>query len=337
MTRLALSRLSRFTRADRGSVAATFSLSLIPMLAFAGVAIDYGRAMMVRDSMQKSADMAALSAAGSDSASVSRTIDAARADLEGNFATSLRGLAVQGKWLSPTDFQVVTQGAVPTTILQAVPGMPKELGVGVEAVARVYQPIVVATKPKVSQLDPEAADYNRISVYCFNPAKRSDPATKGRTKFVDIADNAGTKFNYTMPACQAGETVSYKLKNVRNARTSPSKWNDARVENYSYFTDTTLEGYTQKHNLGGVEILETVLCDSLAVCKPQSQGGVLPSGKNRTPRVEARECSPGKLMYFGWEDRPPGLGWTDRDYDDIRVIVECPSITKGQKQVRLIR
>ena len=31
------------------------------------------------------------------------------------------------------------------------------------------------------------------------------------------------------------------------------------------------------------------------------------------------------------------LGWTDRDYDDIRVIVECPSITKGQKQVRLIK
>ncbi len=337
MTRIALSPTLRFLPDDRGSIATIFSLSLVPMLAFAGVAIDYGRAVMVRDSMQKSADMAALGAAGSDSADVSRAISAARADLQGNLAASLRGLDVQGKWLSPTDFQVITQGAVPTTILQAVPGMPKEIGVGVEAVARVYQPIVVSAKPKVSQLDPEAADYNRISVYCFNPAKRSDPTTKGRTKFVDIADNAGTKFNYTMPACSPGETVSYKLKNVRNARTSPSKWNDPRVENYSYFTDTTLEGYTQKHNLGGVEILETVLCDNLTVCKPQSQGGVLPSGKNRTPRVETRECAPGKLMYFGWEDRPPGLGWTDRDYDDIRVIVECPSITKGQKQVRLIK
>ena len=43
-------------------------------------------------------------------------------------------------------------------------------------------------------------------------------------------------------------------------------------------------------------------------------------------------------MYYGWEDRPPGMpghqntggnwqhvAWTDRDYDDIRIVIACPA------------
>ena len=41
-------------------------------------------------------------------------------------------------------------------------------------------------------------------------------------------------------------------------------------------------------------------------------------------------------MYFGWEDRPPGFGSSDRDYDDIRLIVSCPEIIQiADKQVRI--
>ena len=57
----------------------------------------------------------------------------------------------------------------------------------------------------------------------------------------------------------------------------------------------------------------------------------------RTPQQADQACSPGKYIYFGWEDRPPGYGWTDSDYDDIRVVVECPSTTTTRKTVvRLI-
>jgi hypothetical protein len=53
-------------------------------------------------------------------------------------------------------------------------------------------------------------------------------------------------------------------------------------------------------------------------------------------------------MYYGWEDRPPGvagpsgnwthIAWTDRDFDDIRVIMECPQYDdQGERFVRLIR
>jgi hypothetical protein len=52
-------------------------------------------------------------------------------------------------------------------------------------------------------------------------------------------------------------------------------------------------------------------------------------------------------MYYGWEDRPPGLSgtssnwqhiaWTDKDYDDIRIIIKCPTFeTVGERNARLI-
>jgi hypothetical protein len=79
-------------------------------------------------------------------------------------------------------------------------------------------------------------------------------------------------------------------------------------------------------DFGGLDILETVRCDTLEECRPTTQGGVVPAGRNRTPNHETRPCVPGKFMYFGWEDRPPGIGaWTDTDYDDIVFVMQCPT------------
>jgi hypothetical protein len=91
------------------------------------------------------------------------------------------------------------------------------------------------------------------------------------------------------------------------------------------------------HNFeGGIPILETVLCNNLNQCKGKGNGGIIPEGRSRNPQWANRPCEPGKFMYFGWEDRPPGYGWTDSDYDDIRVIVECPKIsTETTTTVRL--
>lgn len=141
-----------------------------------------------------------------------------------------------------------------------------------------------------------------------------------------IADNAGTEYVYTMPVCDAGQLLSYNLTNVRNARTQPAQWNNRRAERYEYFTDTTLNMGVEAYDLDGRAILETVFCNSLQECRPRSQGGIIPEGKDRTPQRARRACAPGKYMYYGWEDRPPGSGWTDRDYDDIRILVECPAI-----------
>jgi hypothetical protein len=159
-----------------------------------------------------------------------------------------------------------------------------------------------------------------------------------------------------MPACKANETFSYRLYNVRNARTQPHLWDTAQPgtliannaadwadpwsnnKSYNYYSDTRMVGGVPTHQFAnGVPILETVICKNLGQCKAKGNGGILPSGTNRTPQQATEACSPGKYIYFGWEDRPPGYGWTDSDYDDIRVIVECPSTTTTSSTVvRLI-
>ncbi|MEH2477044.1 Flp pilus assembly protein TadG [Nitrobacteraceae bacterium AZCC 2146] len=52
--------LARFARAERGNIAATFAIVLVPLLAFVGAAVDYSRAYNARTSMQGALDSAAL-------------------------------------------------------------------------------------------------------------------------------------------------------------------------------------------------------------------------------------------------------------------------------------
>ena len=49
-------------------------------------------------------------------------------------------------------------------------------------------------------------------------------------------------------------------------------------------------------------------------------------------------CSESKSMYFGWEDRPPSAGGSDKDYNDIRILVSCPTLVKiADKEVRIVQ
>jgi hypothetical protein len=111
-----------------------------------------------------------------------------------------------------------------------------------------------------------------------------------------------------------------------------------------------LSNGTEIIDLQGFNILETVLCDSLSRCSPGSLGSSIPTGRNRaaTRQREAQPCQPGKFMYFGFEDRPPGQAgradnwlwpaWTDSDFDDIRIVMKCPNSGRlGDAIVRLVR
>ena len=55
--------LKRFFDAEQGNVAIVFALSLLPMTAFAGAALDYSRAGAARNKLQTATDAAALGAA----------------------------------------------------------------------------------------------------------------------------------------------------------------------------------------------------------------------------------------------------------------------------------
>ncbi|HEY8564417.1 MAG TPA: pilus assembly protein TadG-related protein [Beijerinckiaceae bacterium] len=370
----------RFWRDVRGTTAVLFGLAMLPLLGLTGVAVDYSRATNLHGFLQTASDAAAIGAAAAeDPEGSNRALGGARSVIATHTgARALQNVNVLGKWLTAVDYEVTIQGRMDATIMQAVPFLPKTMDLKVVSVARVTQPLMTAAAPRISQLDPEAGDYNQLSVYCFDASKKdranngngnsgngngngngnsrngnngngngnsgnsngqanSGSDEKGRSQMTPIADNGGTTYTFRMPTCGEGETLSYKLKNVRGARTRPSMWNDSTVEQYEYFTDTTVVGAVQKQNTG-VDILETAICDTFESCKPISRGGVLPEGRERTPQQTEKACEPGKFLYMGWEDRPPGRGWTDRDYDDIRIVMECPRFERsGTKQVRLIK
>ena len=326
------SLLHRFRSDARGNVAVITALTAIPLCAAGGIAIDYSRASLVRTFLQAEADSAALAAAvGGPTADDMKWLTAAEQHTNSRFAPTIDKISVQGKWLTATDFGVDATASVPTTLLAAIPGFSKLMDVKVAAVARYSEPVLEYQPPTLAQLDPDAADYNRIYVYCYNPK------TKKRTQETAVADNGGTKYTYTMPLCGPTENLSYRLHNVRNARTTKSKWDSSKAEHYEYYTDTVITGGAETYALQ-YSLLETVLCDSEAACKSKSQGGILPEGANRVPLKATATCSTGKYFYYGWEDRPPEQGGSDKDYNDIRIVIACPKVkSSGANSVRLIK
>ena len=330
-----------FWRNEDGGIAVAFALAAVPMIGIAGMAIDYMRASEVRTALQVEADAAALASAASKDPSASNAwVTNLKSTMTDKFggAAAIDNLTADGQWVTTSDFRVEASADVPLTFLRIIPGIEDHFDVSVESVARVTKPKLTYKPPKFTDLDPEASDYNRLSVYCFDVEKKTDPMTQGRSQETTIADNAGTKYTYKLPECAAGETMSYHLKNVRDARTKPKQWDNPKATQYNYYTDTVMSGGVETYDLGGYAILETVLCDTSAKCVGKSKGGVIPEGTNRTPQHAEQSCQAGKYMYYGWEDRPPGLGWTDQDYNDIRVVIECPvSESTGEFLVRLIK
>ncbi|MGL4637102.1 MAG: TadE/TadG family type IV pilus assembly protein [Beijerinckiaceae bacterium] len=369
--------LRRFTRSERGNVIMLFGLTLPPMLGAGGMAMDYSRASNVKSQMQSEADAAALAGAIAASNTVLKklptnkdtlsaaAINNAQSMMNAKYASSnVSNVAVKGTWISSDRFEVVTSGKMKNTASRLIPGIPAELEFKSRAVAFVQvDPKLKAFNPKMAFLDFEAGDYNRIYVYCFDKARKNE-ADKGRRAetMTAISDNGGTVYNNNMPYCNTSETISYRLYNVRMMRTTPSKWDNGLAERFNHYTDTDLDvngvanyefkngdrnnyGVTSEFALKPEDgLLETVLCDTLAECKPKSQGGILPQGKNRSPEREKKACEPGKFMYYGWEDRPyfhagapAGInGWTDRDYDDIRLVVECPGLPEFVASIKLV-
>lgn len=228
-----------------------------------------------------------------------------------------------------------------------------------------YQP------PESDTLDPEAGDFNEMYAYCYDTTG-GGPAESRRTQMTLIANNMPAGQNIVAisggrvtanpqrpspwPRCtERGQTLSFRLRNIRHVKSNPVLWANpnARIENrnpgrpeFNYFTDTTLNNGVERFDNQLPNILETVRCDTAAECRP---GARVPTGRNRAnTRVrEATPCQPGKFMYFGFEDRPPGRqganaswldpAWTDTDYDDIRIVMRCPNSGRlGDAFVRLV-
>jgi Flp pilus assembly protein TadG len=342
---------SNFRKTKSGNVAVIFGISVVPVMGLAGGAVDLSQATRDMAGLQSAFDAAAI--AGVRQAVLGSAVVTLTAQnyLAANLPTRLKTYPVSvaasngGKMV-----RITTNGTMQTTFLSII-GM-RTMNIVARATATLTTTeTITSKKPITAQLDPEAGDYNRMYVYCYDDSRRNQQ-DQGRSQMTAIADNAGTTYNFNMPACKPNETFSYRLYNVRNARTQPHLWdtavpgtliknNAADLANpwsnnlsYNYHSDTRMVGGVPTHQFAnGVPILETVICKNLGQCKAKGNGGVIPTGTNRTPQQATEACSPGKYIYFGWEDRPPGYGWTDSDYDDIRVIVECPSTTTTRTEV----
>jgi len=371
--------MHEFVRNSRGSVAIIFALASIPIIGAAGIAIDYSRATSTRTSLQVKIDTIALTVAGSELKTGYQDVVAQMSqDAASKIGVSgLNGLAFNGSWTDQMTFEVTSTGHLATMMAHVLPGIFPSMELGVIAVARISEQQYQYDPPVLSYLDPDAGDYNQIYVYCFDYTKANpsnpDLNYRHRSQMTLIADNNGKEYEFDWPRCEPDQSLSFRMRNLRHVRSHPALLKDRTLPpfaaEFDYFTDTRIfEGletidivrenvwapnnwpaqYRDKRVRSGFNMLETVRCDTLAQCVGTSQNGILKEGKNRNPDMSPEACAPGKYMYFGWEDRPPGQpgasaswtdpAWTDRSYDDIRIVMKCPDGGAiGDRNVRLIR
>lgn len=374
----------RLLKARDGAIAPIFVILLPTMIAVAGFGLDMGRYAIAQNQLQIAADAAALAAAQhvSDKTQVvsieSVALSYGQLNLPANLAGAITAADVTaGKYSTAAGFSsgssnpnavrvTLTRSAARSNRFSSIFGTyfydtVAATAVAVKPEASNYEP------PQSTNLDNEAGDYNEIYAYCYDYAGTGTPASR-RTQMSLISNNMGSgnivsissgvisvapAANPTWPDCRgAGLSISFRQRNIRHAKSIPSLWQNpgnapGRAE-YNYYTDTRIAA--GRENFDGLEasIVETVLCDTADQCDSRLPSFIGVKGRNRSPSVATDTCAPGKFMYFGWEDRPPGQAgasgswtdpaWTDKDYDDIRLLMKCPKGGQlGNAYVRLVR
>jgi Flp pilus assembly protein TadG len=381
-----LKKLMDFRSDERGNIALLFGLTLVPLAGAAGVAVDYGSASNMKTVLQTEVDATALEAVKVaveihtdsvhsrkplaerqtliDAAIVGvmdsrRSIAMSRSTLEGT------GFSYVGEWADDlkTEYRVTATSQIRK--LARVLSTESHVPVAAAATARMHHnAILKSVAPEMISPGYDAGDYNRIYAYCYN--KNEPDVSKRRTNMTPVTSNGtypsgpnqnraeisvANVFNpVKMPECDLdkGETLSWRLFNVRGARTDPSRWptdlynsttqlwtqTDPSGENttgtpqqrslFNYFSDTIvnassgLESYQFNGDQLGyyapITMMETAVCTTKDLCNPYKPGSQVAYGTNRVPGQATTKCTPGKFMYIGFEDRPYIPGRTASEY-----------------------
>jgi Flp pilus assembly protein TadG len=119
MRKMALFGLLSFARATGGNVAILFGLSLIPIMIAVGGAVDYGRALLVRERMADAADAAALAIGSWSGLTEAELKTKAQQFFNANYPPSDLGTAgaVDVKFVGD-NINVTLKGSVPTTFME---------------------------------------------------------------------------------------------------------------------------------------------------------------------------------------------------------------------------
>jgi Flp pilus assembly protein TadG len=119
MVRASEVRLRKFARDARGNVAILFGLTLIPLLLGVGVAVDYGRALIVHERMQQAADAAGLAVGSWVGLSQDEQKTRAQQYFDANYPPSTIGtVGVLNVNFVGTDINISVSGEVPTTFMR---------------------------------------------------------------------------------------------------------------------------------------------------------------------------------------------------------------------------
>lgn len=342
----------------KGNVAILFGVAAIPLMGFVGGAVDYSRATALKSEMRSIADRAALAVVLELNNLSEQEVHAQSVgELLMRYGQSLQDITVEGAWIDAVHYRIVVRADLRSSLLGAIPLTAGVIPTSIETVARRPDLVWSIGEPDLFPLAAEANDYNRVYSYCFNPG-RVDDEDKGRRDIRPLFDNGvpPTEYDEGVSQCNGEEMLSFKLRNVRSARKTPERWDDPSRRVYNYFTDTRLDpdtgvlihdhkGYRVRSGWRFEEItldpdtLETVLCPTREDCVTIAEGGVLPDYQdNREANVATDPCEPGQYMYFAWEDRPTGHGWTDMDFNDIRFVISCPELGASDTSVaRIVR
>jgi len=345
----------------KGAIAMIAALAAPAMVGAAALAVDVGSWYYADGRLQAAADAAALAGLQvierpADVPAIA--LNYAQENVPDTYGTVVTASdVVVGVWNPQT--RVFTPGSSPDTNAVQVTAVRSEArgnrvptilahmfgaAPDLQASAVAARQLNIQYEPPVStNLSNEAHDFNELYAYCFNHAG-AGPAPSRRSQMTLVSNNYRAGRNVIAdsggfvtavprdpliwPECRDGESLSFRLRNLRGAK---NEWENGRrpapasIVTFNHFTDTRIvRGAELYDGLAAVTILETVRCDTQALCTPGSPGSPIRTGRNRTPTFSNLPCEPGKFMYFGWEDRPPQLGSSDRDYDDIRILMRCP-------------
>jgi Flp pilus assembly protein TadG len=123
----------RLVRDTRGSVAVLFGLAVIPILLGVGVAVDYGRALIVRERMSSAADAAALAIGSWTGLTQAELKTKAQQYFKANYPSSALGaVGTLNVHFQGDDILVDVTGSVPTTFMRLA--NVDSLDIGVSAV-----------------------------------------------------------------------------------------------------------------------------------------------------------------------------------------------------------
>ncbi|MGJ3263606.1 MAG: TadE/TadG family type IV pilus assembly protein [Salinarimonas sp.] len=335
--------INRFIADRRGATAVAFALTIVPLIAVAGAAVDYARATSVKADLQRAADATALHLA-------KESLEGRRHDAQAVFVAALVGTGVDVTGILATAsivgthrVQVDASAVVPMTLASF---LQPRVDVGVTATAAATQRMTPFQIERAN-LSVEAADYNELRAYCYHERRNerlgvihseSGLREDGFLKIADNTDQGVAAAPETLTVeCGPGEALSYHLINIRHARTSAAA--RRTNERWDHYTDTTMRGGVAQYNTEYRDLIETIRCRTAEECDPAHPDSIVPGNaqRGRTPAVNTQRCEPGEYMYFGWEDRPPHIGqWTDQDYDDIRVVMRCGGDVLGPISVALV-